>query len=410
MNARAIPLLQSSLGCLRGNGVQTVFHRGGGAGREFLPSRLPSPFSISTRVHQDCYPRYGLPNEVKARHFHRSAIAREKTSPPQDGQETKSDTPPVNASSSTIAPSASASLIRSTIAKIEAERRLTELGAKWSRFSGYDSIEELKKAVLDLEIRLNTARTNLDEAKRSYVDSVGLRSNSQRQINDLLSRKSSWSENDLSQYTTLLRSEHSQNRSETDSQARYEQAEQELQSAFDELVRAVMRRYHEEQIWSDKIRNASSYASLIVAGLNILIFTIAIVFVEPYKRRKLAETFEKRLIEGEAQSRRLVQATIQDFETRTVQTQQALTAEVQQGYQHILQTLGARPTPEPPSPGSPAPVVLPLAARLRIGLADEQKRSEWAVTTGLGALAGVAFTLAFTLLTGTAGGAPPGAP
>ncbi|CAD6914448.1 unnamed protein product [Tilletia controversa] len=298
-------------------------------------------------------------------------------------------------------------LVRSTIAKLEAERRLNDLGAKWSRFSGYDSIEELKRAVLELEIRLNKARSNLDESKRAYVDSVGLRSNSQRQINDLLSRKSSWSENDLSQYTTLLRSEHSQNRSETDSQARYEQAEQELQSAFDELVRAVMRRYHEEQIWSDKVRNASSYASIIVAGLNILIFTIAIIFVEPYKRRKLAETFEKRLLEGEAQSRALIQATIEDFDARTAQAQEALTNEVRQGYQQVLQGLGAAVPAPVLSDGQLAAPTLPLAARLRIGLADENRRSEWAVTSGLGALAGIALTLAFTLL---AGGAPPAAP
>ncbi|KAK0533822.1 sensitivity to high expression protein she9 [Tilletia horrida] len=255
------------------------------------------------------------------------------------------------------------------------------------------------------------SRANLDDSKRAYVEAVNLRSNSQKLINDLLSRKSSWSEDDLSSYTALLRSEHSQTRAETDSQSRYEQAERELQSAFDDLVRAVMRRYHEEQIWSDKVRNASSYASLVVAALNILIFTAAIIFVEPYKRRKLAETFEKRLLEGEAQGRALIQATIADFEARTAQAQEALTNEVRDGYGRILSTLGASPPPptsDTVSSGLQRPT-LPLAARLRVGLADEEKRNEWAVTSGLGALAGVAITLAFAFLAGgSAGGLPPG--
>ncbi|KAK0530108.1 sensitivity to high expression protein she9 [Tilletia horrida] len=298
------------------------------------------------------------------------------------------------------------SLVRSAITRLEAERRLAELGAKWSRFSGYDSIQELKDAVLQLENRLNQARANLDDSKRAYVEAVNLRSNSQKLINDLLSRKSSWSEDDLSSYTALLRSEHSQTRAETDSQSRYEQAERELQSAFDDLVRAVMRRYHEEQIWSDKVRNASSYASLVVAALNT-----AIIFVEPYKRRKLAETFEKRLLEGEAQGRALIQATIADFEARTAQAQEALTNEVRDGYGRILSTLGASPPPptsDTVSSGLQRPT-LPLAARLRVGLADEEKRNEWAVTSGLGALAGVAITLAFAFLAGgSAGGLPPG--
>lgn len=40
--------------------------------------------------------------------------------------------------------------------------------------------------------------------------------------------------------------------------------------------------------------------------------------MEPYKRRKLAQTFEQRLLQGEAQGRALVQSTIENFEQRIV--------------------------------------------------------------------------------------------
>ncbi|KAK0562875.1 sensitivity to high expression protein she9 [Tilletia horrida] len=340
-----------------------------------------------------------------SRSFHRSA-------PVLRPAQTESEA--ASRSSEKEAPtSAQKSLLQSALQRLEAERRLAELGAKWSHYSGYASIEQLKAQVLDLETRLNTARALLDSSKNAYVDSVNSRSNSQKAINDLLSRKSSWSDEDLSQYTSLLRSEHAQARSESESQAKYEQAERELQTAFDELVRAVMRRYHEEQIWSDKVRNASSYASLVVAGLNILIFTAAILFVEPYKRRKLAETFEKRLLEGEAQGRALLQQTIETFESRTAQDQQQLRDDVQQGYSRVLHGLGVQPSPMSVSEGQESDdcskgEMVPLATRLRIGLADQHKREEWAITGGLGAAVGIAATLTFALLMG--GRAPHGGP
>jgi len=296
-------------------------------------------------------------------------------------------------------------IFRSALSRLEAERRLAELGAKWSQVSGYDAIEALKRSVLELETRLKTARVDLDNAKSAYVDAVNLRSHSQRAINDLLSRKSAWSEDDLSAYTSLLRSEHSQTRAETESQSRYERAERDVQAAFDDLIRAVMRRYHEEQVWSDKVRNASSYATLIVAGLNVLIFTIAVIFVEPYKRKKLAQTFEKRLLEGEAHGRALIQDTIDEFEKRNTQAQQALIAEIEEGHDRIVASLGVSSSHTRLNRESG--VALPLAARLRVGLADEGKRAEWAVTSGLGALAGIACTLAWSLL---AGRPPPGGP
>jgi sensitive to high expression protein 9, mitochondrial len=74
-------------------------------------------------------------------------------------------------------------------------------------------------------------------------------------------------------------------------------------------MRVILHRYHEEQVWSDKIRSASTYGSLTVLGLNLVVFILAIIVVEPWKRRRLAQTFEKKVEEMSAE-------TISAFETR----------------------------------------------------------------------------------------------
>lgn len=75
------------------------------------------------------------------------------------------------------------------------------------------------------------------------------------------------------------------------------QTEEGVEREFTELMRVILNRYHEEQVWSDKIRSASTYGSLTVLGLNMFIFILAIIVVEPWKRRRLAATFEKKLEE-----------------------------------------------------------------------------------------------------------------
>lgn len=46
---------------------------------------------------------------------------------------------------------------------------------------------------------------------------------------------------------------------------------------------------------------------------TVLIFLLAFVVVEPYKRRKLAETFESRLLQGEEINAQMLASVIDDF-------------------------------------------------------------------------------------------------
>ncbi|KAN0061997.1 sensitivity to high expression protein she9 [Thecaphora frezii] len=194
--------------------------------------------------------------------------------------------------------------------------KISELNHKWNAYTGFESINALKKAVSDLEASLAASRLALSEAKARYLAAVSTRSASQRATNDLLSRRSSWSEQDLSEYTRLLRSEHQQAKEEEMAEKDLDEKEREVQTRFDQLMKGVMTRYHEEQIWSDRVRSVSTYGSIAVVALNAVLFVLAILIVEPYKRKKLAQTFETRLLQGEEQGRQLVQQTIQAFDEK----------------------------------------------------------------------------------------------
>jgi sensitive to high expression protein 9 len=146
-----------------------------------------------------------------------------------------------------------------------------------------------------IESRIEGSRVAARAAKLAYENAVSERSQCQREVNDLLQRKSSWSENDVVRFTNLVRQDHLNEQSEAKTKAESALADQSIEQEFQALTRVILNRYHEEQVWSDKIRSASTYGSLLVIGLNLFVFVLAIIVVEPYKRRKMAETFEKRI-------------------------------------------------------------------------------------------------------------------
>jgi sensitive to high expression protein 9 len=68
-----------------------------------------------------------------------------------------------------------------------------------------------------------------------------------------------------------------------------------VDKAFTDLTSAILQRYHEEQVWSDKIRSVSTWANVIGLVFNFFIFVVAIAIVEPWKRRRLVERVEERM-------------------------------------------------------------------------------------------------------------------
>ncbi len=134
----------------------------------------------------------------------------------------------------------------------------------------------------------------------SYEEAVQKRSDSQREVNSLLERKSTWTDTNVSRFTVLVRQDHALEQEESRAKAAVGQTEDEVEREFSALMRSILARYHEEQVWSDKIRSVSTYGQLAVLGVNVFVFVLAIVLVEPWKRRRLIQAFERKVQEMEA--------------------------------------------------------------------------------------------------------------
>ena len=75
-------------------------------------------------------------------------------------------------------------------------------------------------------------------------------------------------------------------------------AEREAEEAATQLSKSILSRYHEEQVWSDKIRRMSTWGTWGLMGVNVLLFLIFQIGVEPWRRRRLVKGFKEKVIEA----------------------------------------------------------------------------------------------------------------
>ena len=165
-----------------------------------------------------------------------------------------------------------------------------------------------------IEKCIHVARQTAQQAKAAYEEAVVRRSNSQREVNDLLQRKSSWTDGDVGRFTSLVRQDHLYEQEELQAKSAVNVSEDAVEREFSQLLRIILARYHEEQVWSDKIRSASTYGSLAALGLNMLVFILAIIVVEPWKRRRLAQTFETKIEEMSLENAERLETSMQVIE------------------------------------------------------------------------------------------------
>jgi sensitive to high expression protein 9, mitochondrial len=197
-----------------------------------------------------------------------------------------------------------------------------------------------------LEQAISALKLEAREAKRAYETAVAERSACQRQLNDLHERKSSWSEADVGRFTALIRQDHINQQEEARAKERADATELLVESEFSELMRSILNRYHEEQVWSDKIRSASTYGSLAALGLNLIVFILAIVVVEPWKRKRLGETFEQRIVLMEKENQELVREGLKTLSAHFERQEEILTQ---------LAAITHNPSTHEPSPHETSP-------------------------------------------------------
>ncbi|PKX97341.1 putative mitochondrion biogenesis protein (She9) [Aspergillus novofumigatus IBT 16806] len=171
-------------------------------------------------------------------------------------------------------------------------------GQRLNDLTGYSAIEALKKDIQLQEERLRAARQRVREAKDAYAAAINRRSASQREVNELLQRKHAWSAADLERFTHLYRNDHTNEVAEMETQDALSAAERESEEAAAQLSKSILSRYHEEQVWSDKIRRMSTWGTWGLMGVNVLLFLIFQVAVEPWRRKRLVKGFEEKVIEA----------------------------------------------------------------------------------------------------------------
>lgn len=204
----------------------------------------------------------------------------------------------------------------------------------------------------------------MQKAREDYTLAISQRSSSQREVNELLQRKHAWTPNDLERFTELYRSDHANEQAEAAAQENLLTVERRAEEAAARLSASILARYHEEQIWSDKIRRMSTWGTWGLMGVNVLLFLVFQIGVEPWRRKRLVKGFEDKVMEALEREGSAISTTPMDLKTAqglspaAVQEAQEATAPVDiEEAQSPSVTLPAVTEPLPdPSPETPLPV------------------------------------------------------
>lgn len=204
----------------------------------------------------------------------------------------------------------------------------------------------------------------MQKAREDYTLAISQRSSSQREVNELLQRKHAWTPNDLERFTELYRSDHANEQAEAAAQENLLTVERRAEEAAARLSASILARYHEEQIWSDKIRRMSTWGTWGLMGVNVLLFLVFQIGVEPWRRKRLVKGFEDKVMEALEREGSAISTTPMDLKTAqglspaAVQEAQEATAPVDiEEAQSPAVTLPAVTKPLPdPSPETPLPV------------------------------------------------------
>lgn len=180
--------------------------------------------------------------------------------------------------------------------------------------TGYSAIESIKSANDAMERSLGAAQEAVRAARSAYKTSNTKRAATQREVTTLLARKDTWSPADLERFTELYRADHALEGAVAAAQEALTEAEAEEQSLNQRLNAGILKRYHEEQIWSDRIRRASTWGTWGLMGMNFVLFVLLQFFAEPWRRRRLVRGMVEHEKEVLAGVRTEMEALRADFE------------------------------------------------------------------------------------------------
>jgi sensitive to high expression protein 9, mitochondrial len=179
-----------------------------------------------------------------------------------------------------------------------AQSKLFVASQRINDLTGYSGIEMLKEQVAGLETSLAEAQEALHTARAAYKTKVAGRASTQREVTTLLARQKTWTPLDFERFTTLYRTDYELEAEVAERARDLEEAERDAERLARELSTAILARYHEEQIWSDKIRRMSTWGTWGLMGVNVLLFLVFQFGAEPWRRARLVRGFEHKVREA----------------------------------------------------------------------------------------------------------------
>lgn len=156
-----------------------------------------------------------------------------------------------------------------------------------SDLTGYTAIEQIKAQNSQLESDLDAAQAELRVARREYQAVNERRATTQRELTTLLARKDGWTPSDVERFTALYRQDHELETGAQRSIERLKEAEADEVRLSAALTSGILKRYHEEQVWSDRIRRQSTWGTWGLMAVNVLLFIVLQFFAEPWRRSRL---------------------------------------------------------------------------------------------------------------------------
>jgi sensitive to high expression protein 9 len=183
------------------------------------------------------------------------------------------------------------SIVDKKFAKLmdDVQAKLVNASQTLNDITGYTGIEAIKAQNAAIETQLAEAHTRVRTSRLAYKTSNTKRANTQREVTTLLARKDTWSPLDLERFTTLYRADHELEGEVAAAQEALTEAEADEQKLNQQLNNGILKRYHEEQIWSDRIRRASTWGTWGLMGMNFFLFLVLQFVAEPWKRKRLVK-------------------------------------------------------------------------------------------------------------------------
>ncbi|KAJ3012893.1 UNVERIFIED_CONTAM: DEAH-box RNA helicase prp16 [Siphonaria sp. JEL0065] len=175
--------------------------------------------------------------------------------------------------------------------------------------TGYDAVVERKQRVEKKDLELKDAMRSLDQAKLKYEESIDDRRRCQKEINSLLQRKDSWGtalktviahdiakltifqlvNEDIHRFTDLYRKDLTLEATETSTKQAYKQASDQYEIIHQEYLNQIRERYIDEQLFSDKIRSASTWWTVGLISAHLAIFLMVSIRDPWVKKRDRTE-------------------------------------------------------------------------------------------------------------------------